>query len=269
MPIITISRGSYSRGKEVAEKVAAKMGFECVARDVLIEASKEFNVDEVKLVHAISDAPSLFDRISYGKQRYVTYIRAALLAHLKNDNVVYHGMAGHFFVRDIGHALKVRIIADMEDRIQVVMKRDGVSRKAARRFIDRIDKERKKWSQQMYGIDASDPHLYDLVIHVNKITVGDAVDIICHTAQLDHLQATDESRRAIEDEALAATVKAALVKDYPDAEVTSEDGVVFVNTKTSEAEEMKIAGKIEEIAKTVPGVNEVKVQLHPFTPFGT
>ena len=50
MPIITISRGSYSRGKAVAEKLAAKLGYELVSRDVLLEASDEFNIPEIKLI---------------------------------------------------------------------------------------------------------------------------------------------------------------------------------------------------------------------------
>lgn len=269
MPIITISRGSYSRGKEVAEKVAAKLGYECIARDVLIEASKEFDVNQVKLTNAISDAPSFFDRISYGKERYIAYIRAALLAHMKKDNVVYHGMAGHFFVRDIGHALKVRIIANLEDRIQLVMKRDGISRKSAARFIEKIDKERKKWSHQLYGIDTTDAKLYDLVIHVNRIRVKDSVDIICHAARLENLQPTEESVQAIADAALAAAVKAVLVNDHPEAEVTSQDGVVFVTAKATAKEELLLGKQIEQTAMGVQGVKEVKVHLHPFIPFGT
>ncbi len=269
MPIITISRGSYSWGKQVAEKVAEKLGYECIARDVLIEASKEFNVDEVKLVHAISDAPSFFERLSYGKQRYITYIQAALLAHLQKDNVVYHGLAGHFFVRDISHALKVRIIANMEDRIQLVMKRDGVSRKTAQRFINRIDKERRKWSQQLYGIDTSDVKLYDLVLHINNLTFEDVVNIICYTARLERLQATEESRQVMQDAVLAAAVKAALVKKCPEAKVTARDGAVCVTTKTSTSEELRLAEQIDQIAKGVPGVREVKVQLNWITPFGT
>jgi hypothetical protein len=38
MSIITISRGSYSRGKEVAEKVAAALGYECISREILLAA---------------------------------------------------------------------------------------------------------------------------------------------------------------------------------------------------------------------------------------
>lgn len=269
MSIIMISRGSYSRGKEVAEKVAERLGYECVARDVLLEASKEFNVSEVKLDHALRDASSFFSRLSYGKERYVAYIRAALLEHLKRDKVVYHGLAGHFFVRDISHALKVRIIADMGERVRQVMQRDQVSERQAIRYLERVDKERRKWSQQLYGIDNTDPSLYDLVLHVHTLTVDDAVDVICHTAALPHLQATDESRKALDDDALASSVKAALVKTYPEIDVTAQDGVVFVSAKASEAEEFRMEQTIQDLTRDIPGVKEVKVQLHWFTPYGT
>ena len=39
MAIITISRGSYFRGKEVAEKLAQKLGYACISREILLEAS--------------------------------------------------------------------------------------------------------------------------------------------------------------------------------------------------------------------------------------
>ena len=127
MSIITISRGSYSRGKDVAEKVAQALGYECISRDILIEASEQFNIPEIKLVRAIHDAPSLLDRFGHGKERYVAYFRAALLKHVQRDNVVYHGLAGHFFLMGIPHVLKVRIIADIEDRIKEEMKRENIS----------------------------------------------------------------------------------------------------------------------------------------------
>jgi hypothetical protein len=47
MAIITISRGSYYRGREVAEKLAAKLGYDCISREILLAASKEFNIPEI------------------------------------------------------------------------------------------------------------------------------------------------------------------------------------------------------------------------------
>jgi len=117
--IITISRGSYSKGREIAEKLAEALGYDCVSREVLIGASGRFNVPEIKLVRALHDAPKVLDRFSNGKKKYVAYIKQAFLEHVQIDNVVYHGLAGHFFLRGVGHALKVRIIADLNDRVRL------------------------------------------------------------------------------------------------------------------------------------------------------
>ena len=84
--------------------------------EVLLEASEQFRIPEIKLIRAIQDAPSMFDRFTYGKERYIAYIRFALLKCVQKDNVVYHGLAGYFFLQEIPHVLKVRVIADLEDR---------------------------------------------------------------------------------------------------------------------------------------------------------
>ena len=269
MSIVTISRGSYSRGKEVAEKVARKLGYECIARDVLLEASEEFNVPDTKLIHAIEDSPSFLNRFTHGKERYIAYIQSALIKHLQKDNVVYHGLAGHFFVKGIPHVLKVRIVADIEDRIRLVMDRDKISRKEALFFLKKIDEQRRKWSQHLYGIDTWDSSLYDMVLHIRKITVDDAVDIIYHTVGLKHFQTTPESQRAIDDLLLASVVKAALLDVKPDMEVSADSGKVSVKTTARLSEEKKLVHSIEKVAKTIPGVEEITVQVHldPMEPY--
>ena len=109
MSIITISRGSYSKGKEVAEKVAQRLGYKCISRDIILEASEEFNVPEIKLIRAIHDAPSILNSFTHEKEEYIAFIKLALLRYFHKDNVVYHGLAGHFFVKEISHVLKARI----------------------------------------------------------------------------------------------------------------------------------------------------------------
>ena len=145
MSIITISRGSYSRGKEVAEKLAIKLGYECISRDILLGVSEEFNIPEIKLVRAIHDAPSVLERFTHGKERYVSYIRKALLQHTQKDNVVYHGLAGHFFLQNIPHVFKIRIIADMEERVKEEIKRENISAEKALYILKKDDDERRKW----------------------------------------------------------------------------------------------------------------------------
>ena len=268
MAIITISRGSYTKGKEIAEKVAKKLGYECVARETLIEASQEFNVPEVKLVRALHDAPSILDRFSYGKEKFLAFYQSAFLKHLQKDNIVYHGLAGHFLLRGVSHVLKVRIIADMEERVKFEMEREKISEKQAYRLLKNDDEERVKWSKYVHGIDTNDASLYDLVIKTTKITADNAVDIICHAAKLKAFATTPESNQAFDNLLLAANVKVAIIDIAPDSEVVAQDGVVSIKTSTSdEHSEEVITTTIIETAQKINGVKKVKVCVMPVLPF--
>lgn len=260
MAIITISRGSYSKGKEVAEKVAEKLGYACVAREIFIEASKEFNIPEVKLVRAIHDAPSVLDRFTYGKEKFIAYFQSSLLKCLERDNIVYHGLAGHFFLKGICHVLKVRIISDMEDRVRLEMGREKMSSEEALLLLKKDDEERRKWSLNLYGIDTADPLLYDLVIHIRKIKVSDAVDLICHTAGLESFKTTFESQKAMEDLVLASEVRTTLLDIKPDIQVHVRNGIVTLGASTMMIKDPDLADEITRITRHIPGVKDVEIK---------
>lgn len=261
MAIITISRGSYSKGKEVAEKVSQSLGYRCIGRELLLEASKEFNIPEFKLVRALHDAPSIFDKFTYGKEKYLAYLESALLKYLQGDDIVYHGLAGHFFLKGIAHALKVRIIADMADRVRLEMERENIGREEAEHTLKKDDEERRKWGLSLFGIDTWDPSLYDLVIHIRKISVDDAVDIICHTAKMGKFKTTFESQKAMDDLAVAAQVKAAIIDLKPDIQVVARDGNVLLGTRTYVLREPELIDAITKIARSIEGVKSVEVNV--------
>lgn len=263
MAIITISRGSYSKGKEIAERVAEELGYECISRDVLLEASEHFNVPEIKLVRALHDAPKVLERFTYGKKKYVAYIEQAFLEHVQKDNVVYHGLAGHFFLRGVGHTLKVRIIADLDDRVRVEMEREKISDEKARHLLKKDDYERRKWGLALYGIDTADASLYDLVIHIRKLSVNDAVELIGHTARLPHFQATPQSQQVLDNLVLAAQVKSTIFDAHPNVEVSAENGIVVVHTEGALEQEDAIAKRIRSHVTGVTGVKEVRVHVRP------
>ena len=258
MSIITISRGSYSRGKEVAEKVAQALGYECLSRDILLEASERFNIPEIKLIRAIHDAPSILQRFSYSKEQYVAYIRAALLRHVQKDNVVYHGLAGHYLLEGIPHLLKVRIIADLEDRVAEEMKREKISAEEARRILVKDDEERRKWGLKLFGTDTWDPNLYDMVIHIKTITVDTAAEIIRCAVERPCFQTTPESQKLVDEMSLAARVEAALVEEIPSVKVEVKKGEVFISLRGALCSDEELMSRVKRLASNVAGI-EVKV----------
>jgi len=263
MAIITISRGSYSKGKEIAEKLGERVGYKVLSRDVLLEASEDFNIPEIKLVRALHDSPSVLERFTYGKERYMAYIRKELLERVSEGNVIYHGLAGQFLLKGIPHVMKVRIISDFEDRVREEMKRENIDEEQARNILKKDDDERRKWSHSLYGIDTWDPSLYDLSIHIGMIRVDDAVELLYDAAGLPCFKKTPEAVQAVEDSLAAARVHASIIGKYPNSSVGCENGECVVTIKASVGKEDKVSHQIEDLVSGVPGIKSLKTVISP------
>jgi len=227
MAVISFSRGSFSHGKEIAECVAAKLGYECISQEILLEASQFSHASEDKLFHSLHDAPGLLDRITHARERFIDGFKAALLEHLAKDRVVYHGLAGAVLLGDVPRILKVRVIAGIEERVKLVQRRLKLSRKKA---LDRIayeDRNRAEWYRAIYQKDMNDPFLYDLVLHIGRLTIDDACDIVVQAASRRSFTTTAKSQAALKDLALANHIEVVL-EGVCKAAVTVKDGIVHI-----------------------------------------
>jgi len=267
MSIITITRGSCSRGEEVAQEIAERLGFRCISRETLLMASDEFNIPEIDHFLSFEKGPSKLDFTSSQKEKYLAYVQLVFLRDFQKDDVVHHGVAGNFFIRGIEHGLKVLITEDIEDRMMTCMEREGLSRKNALFSLKRSDEPIIEWGRHLYGVHPWDSKLYDLVIHTKQIPVDFAVDMICGTVELESFQTTSRSQQTLDNLLLAAEAKWALIDLNPYAEVFSHDGLVTVKTvlgsasSKSQEERDKLADQVVKIMKKIPGVKEVKIDV--------
>ncbi|GMQ80000.1 MAG: hypothetical protein BMS9Abin03_465 [Thermodesulfobacteriota bacterium] len=277
MAVITISRGCFSHGEEIAEKVAGTLGYSCVSREILVEAAQLFNVSERKLIRSLNDAPNILERMVHGKERYLEYIKASLLGYARKGNIVYHGHAGHLLLTEIPQVIKVRINAQKDDRIKLLQKRENLTKEAAAAIIENEDKNRTQWTRYLYKMDVNDLKLYDIVINIGNLTIEDACEIICLAARSKSCRTTDESKQAVDDLAIASHLRAAL-QLICEAEVFVKNGDVHVMVAAQrrkksgyispvlqqhigEAYQHDLTRQINEIAYNIPGVNKVFCQV--------
>jgi cytidylate kinase len=263
MSVIAVARASYSHGKEIAERVARELKYDCISQEIISLASQKFDIPENWLKKAVENTPTIRDRFSYGKKKYVAYIRAALLECAAKDNVVYHGLVGQFLLEGIPNVLKVLISATIEERVKIFMERENVSKAHALKTIKKFDKERRKWAMYFHDKDPWQLNLYDLGLVVGRLSVGDAVDKILATVSLPSFQTTAESQRILANESLAARIKSDLMNFYSDVEVSVEDHTVIVHIKRSMAQEEALTEDIRAILQEMPGVKEVRVNVIP------
>ncbi len=259
MTIVTISRGSYSMGKVVAEKAALRLGYECISREILLEASDKYNIPEIKLVNAIIDTPSFINRFTHDQENFISYIQSTLTRHLSRDNIVYHGLAGHVFLKNVSHVLKVCIVASLETRVANLMASENVTEQDAAQWITKVDKERQKWTQQLYGVDPWDPLLYDIILKIDRFDVDDVVDHIYTSAKLPRFQSSDASKMAIEDLATACDIKAELVSQFSGIRVSSNNGNAIVYANVGDHNLRKLQVRTESLRTKIKGINNLEI----------
>ncbi|MCL5108656.1 MAG: cytidylate kinase family protein [Chloroflexi bacterium] len=262
MPIITISRGTFSGGRDIAECLAERLGYPCVSREVIVEAAQEYGVPVNELTEAISRPPSFWQQLTGERASYVDYFRAALCERARGTELVYHGYAGHLLLRGISHVIRVRVIADMEYRVGAAMARMGLGRKEAIAYIKKVDEDRVRWTRFLYGVDWHDASLYDVVINLERVSVQGACDILVHMAGLPEFQATPESLRAAADLALGCHVRAVLARDPrtrgADVKVSASGGVVTITGSTRLEE---VVEAIPLVAGQVGGISEIRCEV--------
>lgn len=266
MAVITISRGSFSGGKLLAECLSDALGYRCVDRDVIVEKAAAYGVPHVELQDALTKPPSFWDRFKHSKYIYLTVIQAALAEEVRQGRAVYHGNAGHLLLRGVSHILRARIIATMPFRVRMVEERLKMNRTDALAHIQKIDQDRKKWAQYLYGVEWGDPELYDVVLNLESLDIKAGCDIIVAAARQPCFEETPESRAAMENLVLASRVRATLAvtpqTSNLEVEVHARGGQVSIRGKLSSRAQL---GAVEEIVRKVPGVDELQLDLYSET----
>ncbi len=258
MAVITISRGTFSGGIAVAEELSRKLGYPCISKEIILDAAEEFGIPEDKLVAAMEKPPKSWLEAPAKKIAHLNYVRYTLLKRARKNDLVYHGYAGHLLLGDIAHVMCVRVIADMEYRINAAMEKENLNRKEAVSMIKKLDKQSRNWTRFLYGVDWSDPAIYDVVINLDRISIESAVDIIASMTELDDFKPDENSKAALNDQVMSSMVWAALTKDdrtnNSNLNVVSENGIVKISGSASSEGCLKA---IDEIAKGIEGVKEV------------
>lgn len=192
MAIVTISRGTMSGGRALAECLARALSAPCIGREIVVEAAARLGVSDTLLREKIETSPGLFERFSSERRTYVLAVQSALAAHAAAGHLVYHGQAGHLLLRGLPGVLRVRLIAPLASRVRAIAEEGRMPAADAAERIRRLDVERARWTRAMYGVDVSDPSLYDLVINLETITVSTACAAIQGILQRPEYHVDDE-----------------------------------------------------------------------------
>ena len=261
MTIVAISREMGSGGYEIGAAVAKALNFEYVNRQILLEAAHAHGVPESVLVDVVERRPSLWERFDAERRRYLSFLEAAYYAFAERGNLVTASRSGPFFVRDVQHALKVRIMAPVEVRVRRVGAQDQLDPKAAAAKVRAYDREMSGRIDYLFGVDWTRPENYDLVLNTQDDAWDFYTDLLVTAARHPRYQPTPASQQTVRDLSLAAQVRAAIATDPAtqrlNVEVAAQAGrVVLTGIVFTPA----VLDAAAEVARRVPGVVSVSCE---------
>ncbi len=261
MSLITVSRGSYSGAKVLAEELGSRFGYPVLSREQLLEAAaRQFGISEDELRESFVHPPGMWQRARGRRLCHVKCVTAALLEHAVGGKLVYHGYVGHLLLAGLPQVLRLRVVATMEDRIAHVMQRLAMDHKEAVAHIRAMDSERVRWANRFAGENWDDTAQYHAILNLSLLGLDCVCSMVGDMLGSPELKATEEaSGQATADTALACRVWAALVRNPEtrdaDLSVKASNGAVVISGNVGSSKASTMA---EETALTVDGVTAAR-----------
>lgn len=189
-PYITLSREAGAGGSELGSKVAQRLGWDVLDHEIVDYLVEHYGtprslvelVDEKHTNWLDEIVTSWVGGLGFSESTYTSRLGQLFLLAAHHGNVVLVGRGGRFFLPS-ERGISVRVIAPLDFRVEQVMLHQGLNEKEARKWVNDADRDREAYVKYHFQKQANDPHLYDLVINVEKLTQVDAVDLLADAVQ--------------------------------------------------------------------------------------
>jgi cytidylate kinase len=183
---IALSREAGAGGTSVAREVGARLGWPVYDHELVERIAKEMklrtqlleSVDERRRGWVQDAVESFLASIpSVSETAYVRRLVETVLSLGTHGECVLVGR-GAVLLLPPAITLRVRLVAALEDRITVMSRDRGLSREDAARYVERTDRERRRFIQDHFGKDPTDAQHYDLVLNYSRFTAAECADFI-------------------------------------------------------------------------------------------
>jgi CMP/dCMP kinase len=208
MPIITIRGRMGSGAPEIGKKVAERLGFDYIDRELIAAVAARLNLQEHEIIAKETPPCSLRERIEEALQRgyatgvgvqgaylpisqiplddnrYLEVLTSFIKELAQGHSAVVYGRGSQFILRNNPKTLNVSIVAPFSVRLKRVMERLNASEERARHEINRFDNSAKEFLKRYFGADMEDPTCYDLVINTERGSFDSAASIIIESLRI-------------------------------------------------------------------------------------
>jgi cytidylate kinase len=264
MPLIAMTREMGSLGKDVAAGLSQALGIPVAHAEYIDVLADRMRVRKSHVIRLLEGKAGLFERLN-GEEISISIYTAAETLWLAKQagGIILRGWGPPFLLRDVPHAVCVRVCAPHRLRVQRMKERlntDGSE--LVEREIANSDEAHCAIIRRNFHADWREAELYDLALNTERVSTDECVEEILKLVRSASFAETDASRQKLENLSLEAAVKAAF-RGHAETrnigvQVVADQGVVTLlgMVKTNEGLEHG-----PRIASEVAGVKEVRNEL--------
>lgn len=188
LPVITISRDMGAGGVTTGQLVATALGFTYYDREILEEIARQTGSDRDHIARYDEGARdvvssmmlSILDSRHVADSVYLRSLYRVIKAVGTRGRAVVIGRGAGCILRE---ALKVRLVAPFELRVQrMAMVRD-ITEKEAESVVLASDHAKRRFLRHFFACNPNEPLLYDLVINTGTLSLDHAAELIVARAR--------------------------------------------------------------------------------------
>jgi cytidylate kinase len=186
-PFVTISRDHGSGGQVIAEKLAERLGWTCLNRQVVdyVAAHTQVRAQLIELLdeHTRGHLETWIRSHVMGKYLnetdYARHLASVIRAVICQDPAVILGRGGAYMLAgERQYGLHVRVVAPFEYRVLRIAETQSLSKEEARARILSVDHDREEFLRSVFHRNGKDPLDYDLLINTAYIGLDDSVSLL-------------------------------------------------------------------------------------------
>jgi cytidylate kinase len=212
MALVAITREMGSLGKDVAAALAEELGVALVYHEVIDHLADRMRVRKSHVVRLLDGSAGLLERLSADKTSLSIFSADEIVnLAMQGRGAVIRGWGATHLLRDVPHAVCVRVCAPFELRKRRMMERLGSADQA--RIAEEIlknDEAHTAIMKRNFSVQWTEAEHYDLVLNTERVSVRECVDQVIRLVRSPEFAETDQSRARLRDLALAASIRAAL-----------------------------------------------------------
>jgi cytidylate kinase len=264
VPIVAITREMGSLGKDVAEGLGEALDLPVVYHEVIEPLADRMRVRKSHVTRLLDGSAGLFERLTADKTSLSIFSADEILnSALQGRGAVIRGWGATHLLREVPHAVCIRICAPLELRRQRMLDRLGTSDAGkVGAEIQQNDEAHTAIMRRHFSLQWTDSENYDLVLNTQRVGIGECIDEVLALVKSSEFAHTESSQRQLEDVALAWRVRAALRLSArtrgSHVSVSARAGRAVLQGILDSADERNA---VNEVAASVQGVREIEDQL--------